>query len=173
MTNDGFTPVIRHSLADNIRTLEQTEAERQKLQQELYQCRKNKKVRKNKREEVKELERQLEELKEKQTVILPETTQLLEELKNGRRPFIVPDEAEQRYNECVGYAYGTAVCVDDSGMLFFCEIQEDVVLIGETLLASDLHPFADLPDGEQDMILRALLEDEDTPEWFKNRIKAS
>lgn len=171
--NDGFTPVIPQSLEALVRTLQANEAERQRLEQKLYLCRRKGRILKNKKKEAKELQNRLEELKQEQEGIIPETTQQLEELKQGRRPFTIPDEVEQPFNECVGYAYGVAVCVDDSGSLLYCEAQEDAVQIGETLPANELHPFADLPNAEQDMILRHLAGREETPEWFKERIGAA
>lgn len=171
--NDGFTPMIRHSLEDNIRILQAKEAERQELEQALYRCRKKGRIPNNKRKEAEGLQQQMERLKQEQDGILPETTRQLEELKQGRRPFAMQDEAEQPFNECVGYAYGVAICVEDSGSLLYCEVQEDAVQIGETLLANELLPFEDLPAGEQDMILRRLADRDETPGWFKKQITES
>lgn len=171
--NDGFTPVINNSVAANIRMLQQNEAERKDLEQRLYQCRRKGRIPRNKRKEAADLQRRLDALTQKQDGVVPEVERQIEELRQGRRPFVAPDEEEQPFNECVGYAYGVAVCVDDSGTLLYCEAQEDAVEIGDTLPADELLPFADLPDGEQDMILRELLKDEGTPKWFREKLSAS
>lgn len=167
--NDGFTPVIRNSIAANMRTLEQNEAERRTLEQALYQLRKKGQIPPNKRKKASELKQRLTLLGQEQDSILPEAKRQLEELKQGRRPFVVEDEVEQPFNECIGYAYGVAIFVHDSGALLYCEVQEGTVEIGDTLPADELHPFEDLPAGEQDMILRELAGRDETPDRFKNR----
>ena len=78
-------------------------------------------------------------------------------------------EATQKYNECVGHAYGVAVYVDSDGKLLYEAVQPDVVNIGDTALEDGLTPFDTLPQAEQDMILRELKDADGTPEWFKNR----
>lgn len=171
--NDGFTPEARRTIETNMRTLEMCEKEIQQLEQELYRLREKGRIPKNKRKEASDLQRRLDLLRKEQEGILPEATRQLEELKKGQRPFVIPDEEEQPFNECVGYAYGLAIFVDDSGAILCCETQEGVVEIGDTLPAHELSPFEDLPKGEQDMILRSLLDREETPEWFKQQISAS
>ena len=63
--------------------------------------------------------------------------------------------------------YGCAVFVRDDGALLYCEQQADLTVIGDTLQEEDLHSFDELPDGEQQLIIHALLKDPETPDFSK------
>ena len=143
--SDDFEPKRRLTLDERLELLKKSEVERQKLEQTRYSIR----AAGNKSD--------LERIDEK--------------LKALKEPPIADDEHEQLINECVGYAYGLAIYVDDNGELLYRASQEDVVELGETAEIETLRPFGELPSGEQDMVLRYLMEQEDTPEWFVERMR--
>ena len=170
---DGFEPKRHITLGESLRSLEENEQKRIALEQELYKCRVNGRIPLHKRAEASKLQKRLEALESDRANLETAIAPQIKELEKGRRPFVMLDEIEQEYNECVGYVYGMAICVDSGNNILFCEQQPDVTEIGDTLFADELIPLSYLPDGEQDMILRELIKDEDTPVWFKNRITAA
>lgn len=108
------------------------------------------------------------ELNPRRMQLAEEVTRQTELLMRGIRlqPFL-PDEEEQLHNECVGIAYGKGLFVDGNGSLMYsCAEEAQGLRIGDTLDETELSPFAMLPHGEQEMILRYLKESEETPPWF-------
>lgn len=58
----------------------------------------------------------------------------------------------QIYNSVVGY-YGDKVIVKrDDGELFFCEIPNNLIMLGETIAPKDLTSISELPVKEQEEI---------------------
>lgn len=171
--NDEFEPKRYITLDESLRSLEENERKRIALEQELYNCRVRGRIPLHKRAEAAKLQKRLEALENDKASLETAVAPQIKELEQGRRPFVLQDEIEQEYNECVGYAFGLAICVDSGNNILCCEQQPDVTEIGDTLFADELIPLSYLPDGEQDMILRELLKDADTPVWFKNRITAA
>ncbi len=107
-----------------------------------------------------------EELNPRRMQLAEEVTRLTGELLRGiEPPRLSPDEMEQLYNECIGVAYGKGMFVDGNGELLFSDSTDDLQ-IGDTVDVSELSPFSSLPRGEQDMLLRYLQENEETPVWF-------
>lgn len=164
--NDDFEPKRRLTLDERLGLLEQSEKERQKLEQSRYAMRTA-----GNKSDLERVEEKLKALEEKQDSLIADVVAETEILKQNKEPPIADDEREQLANECVGYAYGLAIYVDDNGDLLYRESQEDVVELGETAEIETLRPFGELPDGEQKMVLRYLLEQEETPDWFVDRIR--
>jgi hypothetical protein len=83
-----------------------------------------------------------------------------------------PDEQPLPAAECVGYAYGYAVYVDDERHIRVEKTDEWNAAVGELYPddALDCALLSELPRGEQEMILRYLEEQPTTPDWFKGRI---
>lgn len=69
------------------------------------------------------------------------------EKKESRRENVQVD------NEVVNYLNGKAIIQDDFGELFYLEIDEEFVVLGETVLSEDLRPISELPEEEQAKIL--------------------
>lgn len=85
-----------------------------------------------------------------------------------------PDEiasAAPLYNECVGYCYGMGIYIDDNDDIRYQEMPEEYAVIGDPELHIDLLPkLAELPVGEQKMILGYLLTSEDTPAKYRDTL---
>lgn len=163
---DDFTPTRHMPLTAKLAELRRLEDEKLQLEKTIYTCKGR-----TKRKEVSQMKERLNEIEDKQAQLSEAVDADLEYLRAGREPYCNPDEREQPYNECVGYAYGTALFVDSDGMLLCCEIQSHAISIGDTLPIDDLQPFADLPYAEQHMLLSYLLEQDETPVWFKDRFR--
>ncbi len=56
-------------------------------------------------------------------------------------------------NEIVGYCKGKAIVKQDDGVLFYEEIPEEFVTIGEFVFPNDLSPISELPEAERKEIL--------------------
>ena len=164
--SDDFEPKRRLTLDERLELLEKSEAERQKLEQTRYTIRTT-----GSKSDLERVDEKLKALKEKQEPLIADVIAETEILKQNKEPSMADDEHEQLINECVGYAYGLAIYVDDNGELLYRASQEDVVELGETAEIETLRPFDELPGGEQDMILRYLMEQEDTPKWFVERMR--
>ncbi len=83
-----------------------------------------------------------------------------------------PDEQPLPAAECVGYAYGYAVYVDDERLVRVEKTDEWNASVGDLYPddARDCALLSELPRGEQEMILRYLNEQPTTPDWFKGRM---
>jgi hypothetical protein len=83
-----------------------------------------------------------------------------------------PDEQPLPAAECVGYAYGYAVYVDDERHIRVEKTDDWNVAVGDLYPddARDCALLSELPRGEQEMILRYLEEQPTTPDWFKGRM---
>lgn len=165
--NDDFEPERFVELDEQIARLEHSEKERRRLEQECYRFRQTGGAKGKQSER----QRKLETLTNLQEALIANVEKRTELLKMGRPIKPSPDMHEQRYNECVGYAYGKAYYVDTDGVLFYCETQEDAVELGETMPIENLLPFDELLPDEQSMILEYLVGAEDIPDWFRNRIR--
>lgn len=69
-------------------------------------------------------------------------------------------EQIQKDNAVTAYVHGKAIVVDDEGELFFVEIPQEFVTLGETMLEDDLTPLSELSFAEQYYILSKLNEGE-------------
>lgn len=163
----AFMPQRKKPFEETLRELEEMEKERRDLERKLYLCRNSKRSERKGAESPRALEKKLTALYEQAEVMLKEVNRQTDCLKKGRRQYFSPDEKEQPYNECIGAAYGCAVFVRDDGALLYCEQQADLTVIGDTLQEEDLHSFDELPDGEQQLIIHALLKDPETPDFSK------
>lgn len=167
---DIFMPQRKKPFEETLRELEKLEEARRELERRLYLCRNSPKRKKGQTGSPKALKKRLAELQEQAEVLLKDVNHQTECLKKGRRQYFSPDEQEQPYNECVGAAYGCAVFVRDDGALLCCEQQADLTVLGDTLQEEDLRSFDELPKGEQELILTALMKDPKTPDFFKQII---
>lgn len=65
----------------------------------------------------------------------------------------------QKDNSIIAYIDGKAIVKDDDGELYYCEIPEEFITLGETMFAADLTPLSDLTIMEQYSIQSQLSED--------------
>lgn len=56
-------------------------------------------------------------------------------------------------NEIVGYYKGKAIVKQDDGVLFYEEIPEEFVTIGEIAFPEDISPISELPEAERKEII--------------------
>ncbi len=161
---DDFVPLPYLTLDDQLEKLEKSEEKRQSLEQECYRLRQT-----GEKSKLKKLQAELDTLAKRQEALIQTVERRTALLAQNRRVRPTRDEVPQTYNECVGYAYGVAIYVDDSGQLLYRESQEDAVELGETAGIDTLHSFNDLPPGERDMILRDITKQEECPDWFRER----
>lgn len=52
-------------------------------------------------------------------------------------------------NTVVGYHGNKVIVKQDDGALFFCEIPDNLIMLGETMAPRDLTSISELPDDEQ------------------------
>ena len=55
----------------------------------------------------------------------------------------------QKDNTIIAYIDGKAIVEDEEGELYYCDIPEDFVTIGETMIENDLTPLSELSIMEQ------------------------
>ena len=55
----------------------------------------------------------------------------------------------QKDNTIIAYIDGKAIVEDEEGELYYCDISEDFVTIGETMFENDLTPLSELSIMEQ------------------------
>lgn len=55
----------------------------------------------------------------------------------------------QKDNTILAYIDGKAIVEDEEGELYYCDIPEDFVTIGETMFENDLTPLSELSIMEQ------------------------
>jgi|UniRef100_UPI003FEEBD50 hypothetical protein len=55
----------------------------------------------------------------------------------------------QKDNTIIAYIDGKAIVEDEEGELYYCDIPEDFVTIGETMFENDLTPLSELSIMEQ------------------------
>lgn len=55
----------------------------------------------------------------------------------------------QKDNTIIAYIDGKAIVEDEEGELYYCDIREDFVTIGETMFENDLTPLSELSIMEQ------------------------
>ena len=55
----------------------------------------------------------------------------------------------QKDNPIIAYIDGKAIVEDEEGELYYCDIPEDFVTIGETMFENDLTPLSELSIMEQ------------------------
>lgn len=67
-------------------------------------------------------------------------------------------EKIQKDNTVVDYINDKAIVIDDEGEIFFVEIPQEFVTLGETILEDDLTPLSTLSFAEQYCILSKLNE---------------
>lgn len=67
-------------------------------------------------------------------------------------------EKIQKDNTVVDYINDKAIVIDDEGEIFFVEIPQEFVTLGETILEDDLTPLSTLSFAEQYYILSKLNE---------------
>lgn len=58
-------------------------------------------------------------------------------------------EKFQKDNTIIAYIDGKAIVEDEEGELYYCDIPEDFVTIGETMFENDLTPLSELSIMEQ------------------------
>lgn len=68
------------------------------------------------------------------------------------------NEKIQKDNTVVDYINEKAIVIDDEGEIFFVEIPQEFVTLGETMLEDDLTPLSILSFAEQYYILSKLNE---------------
>lgn len=66
---------------------------------------------------------------------------------------------EQKDNTIIAYIDGKAIVKNDDGELYYCEMPEDFVTIGETMFEADLTPVSELPIMQQYSIQTQLAEE--------------
>jgi hypothetical protein len=64
----------------------------------------------------------------------------------------------QKDNTIIAYIDGKAIIEDEEGKLYYCDIPEDFVTIGETMFENDLTSLSELSIMEQYNIKSQLLE---------------
>lgn len=109
------------------------------------------------------------ELEEELTDLQAQLDELISDLEYASEH---PDEivsGATLYNECIGYCYGKGIYVDDNDDIRYQEMPEEYAVIGDPELHIDLMPkLAELPAGEQKMIIGYLLTSEDTPAKYRD-----
>lgn len=55
----------------------------------------------------------------------------------------------QKDNTIIAYIDGKAIVEDDYGELYYCEMPEDFIILGETMAEQDLTPLSELSVAEQ------------------------
>lgn len=65
----------------------------------------------------------------------------------------------QTDNTIIAYIDGKAIVLGDEGELYYCEMPEDFVTIGETMFEADLTPVSELPIMQQYSIQAQLAEE--------------
>lgn len=65
-------------------------------------------------------------------------------------------EKPQANNEVIAYIDGKAIIEDDFGKLYYIEIEEEFVTLGEVAFSSDLTPISELEESMQLNILKVI-----------------